>query len=81
MQLGSIELPMAKKKQPAPGRPKNPDPHKDQQINLRIEPALLEAVDVYAERVRRSRNNTIVVILEEVLTQAGLWPPKAAPSA
>jgi hypothetical protein len=70
--LGSIELPMAKRSDKA--EPAT-DPHKDQQINLRLHPDLLAAVDRYADKQRRSRNMAIVLAIEEVLARAGLWPP------
>ena len=37
---------------------------------------LVEALDRYADSVRRSRNMAIVLLLEQALTEAGFWPPE-----
>ena len=39
---------------------------------------LLNALDVYAKRTRRSRNKAVEVLLEEAMRQEGLWPPPEA---
>lgn len=63
---------MAKKKAvPAPA-----DDPKWQQINLRIDdPKLLEAIDAWADKHRRSRNMAMILLLERQLANEGVWPP------
>ena len=39
---------------------------------------VLEALARYASASRRSQNMALVVILEEALREAGLWPPDEA---
>ncbi len=68
-------LVMAKKKQADSKK----DQHKGQQVPFRVEdPRLVDALDAYAESVRRSRNMAIVLLLEQSLAEAGFWPPKAS---
>lgn len=60
------------KKKPAD----EPDP-KPVQVPFRVDdPRLVEALDRNAKRNRRSRNMTILVLLERGLTEDGDWPPK-----
>lgn len=48
------------------------------QHSLRVDDGrLLEALDVYAKRIRRSRNMAIQLLLEKAMEQEGLWPPVA----
>lgn len=64
-----------KKDETTPKRDESADPHKGFQINLRVEdPNLVEALKAYAKSVRRSRNQSIVLLLEEILQQKGFWP-------
>jgi hypothetical protein len=52
------------------------DPHRGVQIPLRLpDSRLVDALDEYAEQIRRSRNMAIVLLLEEAMKTAGLWPP------
>jgi hypothetical protein len=39
------------------------------------DPRLLDALDVYAQRIRRSRNMAMNLLLEAAMEQEGLWPP------
>jgi hypothetical protein len=39
------------------------------------DPRLLDALEVYAARIRRSRNMAINLLLEDAMTKEGLWPP------
>ncbi len=39
------------------------------------DPRLLDVLDVYAKRIRRSRNMAINLLLEEAMQREGLWPP------
>ena len=41
---------------------------------------LLDALDVYAKRIRRSRNMAINLLLEAAMEKEGLWPPAEPPS-
>jgi hypothetical protein len=36
---------------------------------------LLLALDIYAKRIRRSRNMAMNLLLEEAMQREGLWPP------
>jgi hypothetical protein len=55
------------------------DAHKGVQVPFRVDDVrLVEALDACADRERRSRNMTIILLLEEALTARGLWPPPAA---
>jgi hypothetical protein len=50
---------------------------KDGRVLFRADDArLIEALDAYADSVRRSRNMAINLLLEEILTQHGFWPPE-----
>lgn len=52
-------------KEPVPGR-----------TPLRVDDArLLDALDTFAKRQRRSRNMALQIILEEKMEAEGLWPP------
>jgi hypothetical protein len=42
------------------------------------DPRLLDALDVYAKRIRRSRNMAINLLLEEAMEREKLWPPPEA---
>jgi hypothetical protein len=51
------------------------DGHKSAQIPFRPDnPALVDALDAYAEHIRNSRNMAIVFLLEEALGKHGFWP-------
>jgi hypothetical protein len=39
------------------------------------DPRLLDALDAYAKRIRRSRNMAINLLLEAAMENEGLWPP------
>jgi hypothetical protein len=41
-------------------------------------PDLIRALEAYASSVRLSRNMAIQLILKDLLTREGFWPPKAA---
>src|SRR5262245_38188185 len=57
-------------------RKKKPDAHKGTQIPFRADdPRLVEALEAYAKKVRRSRNMAIILLLETALKAEGLWPP------
>jgi hypothetical protein len=69
---GEDTMPVMSKKKPAG------DAHKGIQVPFRVgDERLIAALEVYAQRTRRSRNMTIVLLLEEALTRHGLWPPGA----
>lgn len=58
--------------------PSSPLPEEGQ-TPLRVpDVRLLEALDVYAKRVKRSRNMAIVFLLEQAMTAEQLWPPPPA---
>jgi hypothetical protein len=40
-----------------------------------LDPALVGALDQQAKRTRRSRNQLIILVLEEAMHNAGLWSP------
>jgi hypothetical protein len=44
------------------------------------DPRLLDVLDVYAQRIRRSRNMAMNLLLEAAMEREGLWPPPADPS-
>ncbi len=73
-------LGMAKKKtdkKAASG--KQSDAHKGMQVPFRVDdPRLVEALDDYAESIRRSRNMTIILLLEQALETVGYWPPQGS---
>jgi hypothetical protein len=72
-------LDMADKKKTGRGGDKKSDAHGPIQVPFRVEdPRLVEALDRYADSIRRSRNMTIVLLLEQALEQAGHWPPAGA---
>jgi hypothetical protein len=49
---------------------------KDGKVLFRADnPRLIDALDTYADSVRRSRNMAINILLEEALTKHGFWPP------
>lgn len=55
---------------------KKPDAHKVPQVPFRPDDLrLIAALDAYAESIRRSRNMTINLLLEEGLRATGFWPP------
>jgi hypothetical protein len=50
---------------------------KDGKVLFRADDArLIEALDAYADSVRRSRNMAINILLEEALASHGFWPPQ-----
>jgi hypothetical protein len=56
---------------------KRPNAHKGTQVPFRVDdPRLVEALDAYAASIRRSRNMTIIILLEQGLEQVGHWPPQ-----
>lgn len=62
---------------PAVAKKKVHDLHKGIQLPFRVDdPRLVEAIEKYAEDSRRSRNMTIVVLIEQALTALNRWPPK-----
>jgi hypothetical protein len=38
-----------------------------------LDPSLVAALDAYAERNRRSRNVSVIILLEEAMRKQGLW--------
>lgn len=53
------------------------DAHRWVQVPFRVDDwRLIEAVEAYGKQLRHKRNMAIILLLEEVLTQKGLWPPK-----
>jgi hypothetical protein len=59
---------------------KKEDAHKGTQIPFRVDDdRLVEALEAYAARIRRSRNMAIVLLLEEALKAHDLWPPPTPP--
>jgi hypothetical protein len=63
------------KKKPAPAPA--PDPDERPAMTFRPDrPELFPALDRYAASIRRSRTMAMILLLEEVLTAKGFWPPK-----
>ena len=57
--------------QPKPSQEQPPD-----SILIRLpDPRLAAVLEEYAQLTRRSRNLAIVVLLEDAMKEAGLWPP------
>jgi len=70
-------LSMAKKKPNPEPKKQEADRHLSPQIPFRPDdPRLVDALNRYADQIRRSRNMAIVLLLEEALEEKGLWPPK-----
>jgi hypothetical protein len=66
-------LGMKEKKKSVPSGDKQAEPTV---FPLRLpDSRLADALDEHARRSKRSRNMAIVVILEEAMRSAGLWPP------
>jgi hypothetical protein len=56
-------------------KPKKP-PLVPGQHSLRVDDKrLLEALDAYGEKVRRSRNMVIQLLIEKAMEEEGFWPP------
>jgi hypothetical protein len=70
---------MAKKKtnhNPSPDDNSAPGEAESINILLRgLDPSLVEALDQHAKRNRRSRNVSIILLLEEAMQKQGLWKP------
>lgn len=79
----SLRIPrMPGKKRPKPKpQPKSEDRHKFRPLGLRFSRQLIEAMRDLAEKNRRPLTTEITIALENHLTAAGLWPPKATPDA
>jgi hypothetical protein len=67
-------LSMAKKR---PIKAEQPKPEQAQ-TPFRCDPALMDAIDAYAQDNRRSRNLAMVILLEQALKAVGYWPPPPA---
>ena len=68
-------LTMSKKKPTTEPQEQPPD-----SILIRLpDPRLAAVLEEYATQTRRSRNLAIVVLLEDAMKEAGLWPPGESP--
>jgi hypothetical protein len=63
------------KKKPAPVPPPNPSPEPGSFLLRVPDDRLLDALEQFAAKMRRSQNVSLLIILEEAMTAAGLWPP------
>lgn len=73
-------MPLVAKKKSIPERTSDAAPElPPDSILVRLpDPSLALVLEEYARRTRRSRNLAIVVLLEDAMRQAGLWPPAAS---
>jgi hypothetical protein len=53
------------------------DRHKNKLLGVRVTLEMEAVLRAYADRERRSVSQLAAILLEEVLTEKGLWPPAA----
>jgi hypothetical protein len=67
---------MAKKpKKPSGEQERNSDRHQYPVMSIRPSTPMQKLLQRMAKEQRRSASQTIILLLEEILTQKGLWPP------
>lgn len=76
IEMGHNAATMAKKRNSTPdGHDKKKDRHRGIYTPVRLTPGLKAAIVAYAEKERRSVNQSVALLLEEILTQKGLYQP------